>query len=280
MTSDRNRGIGDRRFEYRRCDACGTTSLADVPADLADYYPDEYYVLPSLEEQRAIARGEAYRMGFVAPHASGGQLTEVGPGTGVFAVQAQDAGFDTVAIEMDERASRYLRDVIGIRVITSDEPERVLETLAPSRVVALWHVLEHLPRPRECLEAAAGNLEPGGVLVVAVPNPHSLGFRILRGRWPHVDAPRHLCLIPAPTLVERLGALGLEPVELSTDDAGARHWNRFAWQYALGTPADGRLRWLAARFAGAAVAAALAPLERRGRRGATYTAVFRKPDRR
>ena len=73
----------------------------------------------------------------------------------------------------------------------SDAPGRASETLAelpPSRVIAAWHVLEHVPRPWALVDAAADNLESGGALVIATPNPRAFGFGVLGGRWPHVDA--------------------------------------------------------------------------------------------
>src|SRR5205807_1044257 len=179
---------------YARCERCCTYFLIDVPEDLGRYYPSDYFVLPTLEGLREQARDEAYRIDMVRAHATGGRLVEIGPGHGIFAVQARDAGFETVGVELDPIAAEYLRDTVGVEVVESGSPERVLRELPPSRVIAMWHVLEHLPRPWEMLSAAADNLESGGVLVVATPNPRAFGFRLLRGRWTHVDAPRHLFL--------------------------------------------------------------------------------------
>ena len=36
-------------------------------------------------------------------------------------------------------------------------------------------------------------------------------MRLLRGRWVHVDAPRHLTLMPLDALAERAGRGGLRP---------------------------------------------------------------------
>jgi SAM-dependent methyltransferase len=273
-TGDRNRGVGERTFSYRRCRACRSVELADVPDDLDPYYPDDYYVLPSLDELRAAARRESYRMELLLPFAASGRLTEIGPGNGIFAVQAKDAGFDTAAIEMDGRVSDYLRTVVGIEVVQSDRPEEVLPTRPASRAIAMWHVLEHVPRPWDLLDAAGSSLEPGGALVVAMPNPDALGFRLLRERWTHLDAPRHLFLIPARALVERARAAGLQLALLTSTDRGGRYWDRFAWQQALVGPQPGRVRRVAARAGGAAIALLLAPFERRRLRGSTYTAVF------
>ncbi len=59
------------------------------------------------------------------------------------------------------------------------------------------------------LARAAELLQPGGVLVVAVPNSDSLQARVFGDRWFALDLPRHLVHLPAETLVRRLNELGL-----------------------------------------------------------------------
>ena len=143
-------------------------------------------------------------------------------------------------------------------------------------MVALWHVLEHLPDPRGMLAAAAAKLEPGGVLAVAVPNPKSWQFRLLHGRWAHLDAPRHLSLVPPDTLVARGRELGLSPVELTTSDPSGAACNLLGWVYALRRGPAGGPPPALAFWTGKAITAAMAPFERRGDRGAAVTVLLRK----
>lgn len=226
---------------------------------------------------QALGDSEARRMAFVAPHASAGRLTEIGPGSGVFTVQAVDAGFDVTVIEMDEEGCEHLATTLGVRSVCTSRPEEALLELPESRVIAMWHVLEHLGDPWAVIDAAAANLEPGGILVIAVPNPESFGAHVLGGRWPHVDAPRHLFLIPAHTLIGRARKGGLEVVELTADDAVARSLNAMAWHFAIRPPGRGGFADRLAVTAGVAMGTMLAPIERRGLRGAAYTVVLRKP---
>jgi SAM-dependent methyltransferase len=273
---DRNRGISDERFEYRRCATCRTYHLADPPTDLGRYYPTDYYELPTAEELDRHASGEAPRLRLLAPFATSGRLIEIGAGYGIFARAARNAGFDVTAIEMDDRCCDYLEWVVGVQAIRSGTPEQALPDLEPARVITLWHVLEHLPFPREALAAAAERLEPGGALVIATPNPDSLQFQLLGARWAHVDAPRHLFLIPLDALRKEARRLGLRLAHVTTNDPAGRQWNRFGWEYALrGCPAR-RPSWRGLWSLSLVITMLLAPFERQRMRGATYTATFVK----
>jgi SAM-dependent methyltransferase len=279
-TRDRNRGLSEETFNYRLCERCGAIFLADPPEDLGRFYPDEYYVLPTDGALERAAHAERYKLKFITAFAKdGGRLVEIGPGPGTFALAARQAGYEVTGIEMDQRSCEHLRAGVGVEAVESDAPARALEELPPSRVVAMWHVLEHLAEPWAALEAAARNLEPGGVLAIAVPNPQAVQFRLMRGRWPHVDAPRHLFLIPAGLLDERARAAGLELVSLTARDRGGIYWNRFGWQHLLMRPRQSKARTALALAFGIGVAALMAPIELTDLRGSTYTAVFRKPDR-
>jgi 2-polyprenyl-3-methyl-5-hydroxy-6-metoxy-1,4-benzoquinol methylase len=275
-TTDRNRAIDDTPFEYRRCARCGTLALDNVPEDLGRWYPDDYFSFPSLEQLDAIGRDETYKLDAVLPHVRSGRLVEVGPGFGVFARRAAVAGFDVCGLEMDARCCAHLRDVVGVEAVQTAAPHEALAALPPSDVIALWHALEHLPDPWALLAAAAQNLRPGGILVAAVPNPQALHLRVLGKRWPHVDAPRHIHLIPAATLAARGRELGLERVALTSDDGGARHWNAFGWGRAAVPPAPGYALTQLSRPIGRLLAALAAPAEHRPLRGSAYTTVLRK----
>lgn len=273
---DRNRRIGDRAFTYLRCSQCGLIRLADVPEDLGAYYPPEYYELPSIDELAAAAARDRCKIDTVLRFAGPGRLLEIGPAYGTFAYQARQAGFAVDAIEMDERCCGYLRSVVGVNAVQSPAPVEAMGSMAPHDVIALWHVIEHLPDPFSLLRAAAANLAPGGILVIATPNPEAWQFRVMGADWPHVDAPRHLYLLPAAMLAAQATAAGLTRAHLTTSDSDARSWNRFGWQRLLLNRVRGRWAGRAALAAGYALSLAAAPFESSDPRGSAYTAVFRK----
>lgn len=277
IARDRNRGVSDEQFTYRRCERCGTLWLDDIPADLGRYYPDQYNPRLTREDLAPLMANESYRLPFVTDHVTPGRLADIGSGSGAFAALASDAGFDVTIVDVDERACSHLSGLLGIDAVHAIDAVEALAGLPASRAITMWHSLEHMPDPWKMVRAAAANLEPGGVLVVAVPNPESFGLRRLGPRWPHLDAPRHLRLFPARALQDAAHAAGLETVMLTADDRGARLLNGMAWHYALRAPRGSGLADKAAVFAGQATALAVAPLERRGMGGAAYTIVLRKP---
>jgi 2-polyprenyl-3-methyl-5-hydroxy-6-metoxy-1,4-benzoquinol methylase len=278
---DRNRETTRERFTYARCRTCGTVFLVDPPADLARYYADDYYHFgpdgePAWKSDEPRMRGASYRVDLLRSHTEPGRLIEIGAGTGAFASAAQSAGFQVSAIEMSERCCSHLREREGIEAICSDRPLEAIASLAPARVVALWHVLEHLPNPAEVLACVTEKVEPGGVLAIAVPNPCSLQARVLRARWVHLDAPRHLCLMPPAALIARGGDLGMRCMTLSTNDPDGLECNFFGWVGALRRhPAVGSTPDLVSHCA-RAIERALAPLERSGSRGSAVTILMRK----
>lgn len=281
-TRDYNRRVTNEAFDYDRCPHCGLLFLVNVPDDLAPYYPDGYHPIPrSLGELDRLAEALRYQIDLVQRFVPSGRLLDIGPSYGAFAHLAKKAGFEVGTIEMDERCCRYLRDVVGVEAIQSDDPAAELLRLPPQQAITLWHVIEHLADPWLCLRRAADLLTPGGVLVVAAPNPQSLQLRIFRSRWVHVDAPRHLQLIPAPLLTERLREWGLESVVVTFNDEGSQLVDRAGWTCSIGSVAQ-RAPSSAARRAiwrlGQVVRPIVGPREGAGSNGGAYTIVARKAE--
>lgn len=274
-TKDWNRKVSNQTFSYWRCKSCGLIFLADIPNRLGDYYGQGYYQAPSREKLKKVAKAESYQLDMVREFVKSGRLLEVGPGFGVFSHQAKQAGFEVDAIEMEARCCEYLSQVVGVNVFKSDSPHKVIKAMPRYDVIASWHVIEHLPNPWAFLESAAKNLVPGGILLMATPNPGAFQFRILRSLWPHVDAPRHLYLIPASLLIKRLEPMGLKPVSLSFDDKGAKSWNRFGWQRYLMNRFSNEWIQKAAFLLGYMVSLPISFWET-GDNGSAYTIIFQK----
>jgi 2-polyprenyl-3-methyl-5-hydroxy-6-metoxy-1,4-benzoquinol methylase len=277
QTKDNNRQISSAVFDYYHCTACGLWFLCPIPKDLSRYYPKDYYTIhATLDELAGALSGVRYKIEILRAFAKSGRLLEIGPACGDFALQAKQAGFEVDTIEMDPRCCEFLVKQVGVRATCTADTLGALREAGPYDVIAMWHVIEHLTDALETLAAASARLKPGGVLVIAAPNPEAFQFRILRGWWTHVDAPRHVVLIPLSLLCKHAGQRGLETVLATTDDEGARGWNQFGWERSLGNIVSGnRLRrWM--QSMGRFLTRMAMRWDRQEGRGSTYTVVFRK----
>ncbi len=279
QTKDYNRRVTTEIFAYQRCPSCGLIFLHPVPKDLGSYYPDDYYSIPSTIEQVApAAEFERYKIDIVKLFANSGRLLEIGPAYGTFLYLAKQAGFEAEAIEMDPDCCKFLEKVVGVRTMQTNDPSRVLLGDAKYNVIVMWHVIEHLPNLWNALTSIADSLLPGGILVVAAPNPNSFQFKLLGRHWPHIDAPRHLELIPLFVLSEQMKRRGLETLWTTTSDKGTLGWNVFGWQFFLINLFRTGNRYLARalRLAGKIIGKFFSPIERRDGLGSAYTVVFKK----
>lgn len=274
--TDENYRVSQTPYAYLKCSVCHGIFLDQPPTDLSRYYQSDYYAIPSLAQLKNVADKDRNKINTVLRFAASGRLLEVGPAFGVFAWQAKQTGFVVDVIEMDARCCEYLQGTLGVNVTQGDNPPVAMKTLPLHDVIAIWHVLEHLPDPLAFLRAAAANLKPGGVLVVAVPNPDAWQFKVMGRHWPHLDAPRHLTLIPKAWMTRQAAEFGLEMVYLTCDDSDARSWNRFGWQRLLMNQFGSKFMQRVMFVLGYAMSLIMSPLDRKGFGGSAYTIVLKK----
>lgn len=273
---DCNRGTSTETFSYHRCLECGVISLSPVPADLGRYYPADYLELHHDTAARARrAEAQQYKLDLVLRVTNGGRLLEIGPGAGGFLELAQSAGFEVEAVEQDEACCSFLETAVGAHTYCTADPASVIRQAGPWDIVALWHSLEHLNDPGRVLAAAGGALAPNGGVVLATPNPESLQLRIFRSRWAHLDAPRHLHLIPPAALREHAARSGLGRCTLLFADEGTRNWNGFGWHKSMRNALPQALS-KPSTFVGRVTGRLMKPIERRGTRASTYTAILQR----
>lgn len=274
---DYNRKITGEIFDHYRCPKCGLVFISPIPQNLGDYYPYQYYYIPEtvgfLEENSAH---EQYKIEIIQRFVKQGRLLEIGPSMGCFTYLAKRSGFEVEAIEMDARCSKFLNQVAGIPTINSSDTCGAIKTLKPFDVIAMWHVIEHLANPWEALEVICERINAEGILILAAPNPDAFQFHVLGRYWPHVDAPRHLMLIPAQLLIDKMEAIGMAVELFTTTDKGGLEWNIFGWEHFFsnlcGLPQINPIL----RKLGRIVARMVGTIEKKEGIGSAYTMVFRK----
>jgi SAM-dependent methyltransferase len=149
-----------------------------------------------------------------------GRVLDVGCGRGLLLRAFQRHGWEVRGTEFSDGAARYPREMLGLTVDVGSLEDLALPA-AHFDAVTLWHVLEHVPDPRVTLAEAHRLLKPGGALLVGVPNFGGWEARFARGRWFHLDVPRHLTHLTRATLTQALTAAGFRE----------RAWSGFAPEY-------------------------------------------------
>lgn len=131
-----------------------------------------------------------------------GDLLEIGFGAGAFLHRMQAEGWNVTGVDFDPQAVERVRSQLGLNVYCGSLRD-VAFAERSFDVIAMSHVIEHLPDPRAVLRECFRILRPGGTLVLVTPNTASLGHRWFGPDWYGSDAPRHLYLFN----LKNLGAL-------------------------------------------------------------------------
>lgn len=277
---DLNNRVTAEQFDYYRCSSCGLVYVSPIPTDLAKYYHTNYvpYNMPSsIEQLKVKAEDVRFRLNMVLQFCSiKGNLLEIGPSYGGFAFLTKLAGFAVDVVEMDSECCRFLKDVVGVNAICTDNVCKTLAGLGQYDVITLWHVLEHLDDPWKVLDALVEHLRPNGIIVISTPNPDSMQFKLFGRFWVHLDAPRHVSLLPAEWLICFLEKRGVNRIMLTTTDPDGLGLNSYGWAVSLKSIFKQKPLQFAAHLAGRLLAKVLIPIERSHMRGSAYTAVFRK----
>ena len=208
------------RFTLERCAGCGLVFQNPmVTAEGLDLYYRDFYDGVG-EEQTELAFTSqrtfyANRIAMVAARHEPRRWLDVGGGHGHFCLAARGAWpkatFDAVdlatSIEEAERRGWVDRGIRGLFPAMADELAEAYD------VVSMHHYLEHTRDPAAEIEAARTVLEPGGLLLIEMPDPTSLAARAL-GRWwcAHLQ-PQHLHMPPIELLERMLADRGFTVVD-------------------------------------------------------------------
>jgi 2-polyprenyl-3-methyl-5-hydroxy-6-metoxy-1,4-benzoquinol methylase len=133
-------------------------------------------------------------------------VCDIGCGAGNLLKALRLKGFEVAGIEPDPATvARVASDGIDVRAGTAEDLPAMGRRFD---AITMSHVLEHCIDPGRALENAKTLLDPGGALIIEVPNCEALS-RVLSGvAWAHWDVPRHLHFFTGASLVrmaERAG---------------------------------------------------------------------------
>ena len=194
-----------RGFTVVGCCRCGfrfvDTSIPEYPSNAQYVYdePGEIHVRPN---QPHIQRRVGDILRWTVPP---GRALDIGCGIGEVSLALAQRGFECTGLDMKERIIGQLQreqpSVRWLRAMTTDL-EKVGERFD---VITMYHVLEHVSDPVNCLRTILRVAKPGALIVVEVPNVGGWEARLKGPRW-HYYKVDHVNYFRASDL-RRLSAL-------------------------------------------------------------------------
>jgi 2-polyprenyl-3-methyl-5-hydroxy-6-metoxy-1,4-benzoquinol methylase len=143
------------------------------------------------------------------------RILEIGAGRGWFLKEAQRAGWETWAVEINADALAYLGRA-GVHQIVIQPAEEFDAPAASMDVVRIWDVIEHLQSPREAIARMRRTLRPGGALRLATTNFASLSRRVNGPEWVYLNGADHIVLFEPATITRLLEQAGFVNVTVRT----------------------------------------------------------------
>ncbi len=201
-----------------RCQNCKTCYTNPRPTSeaLPHYYNDKYFsgdrflnptYNPNAIEWNKISDIESWIE-------KRGALLEIGAANGSFLKSMKNRGWNVYGIDISADAAVAGKKEYGIEIfcgVAKDYKPKV-----KFDAICLYQTFEHLPDPNSVMEQCFQWLNPGGLLVIEVPNINSFDMIYSRERKIlSYDLPRHLVHFNAKTLSGALEKHGFRIINTS-----------------------------------------------------------------
>lgn len=199
-------------FELREEGTPGILQTWPVPQELMRYYDSPEYISHTDGSSGIMDRLYSWAKRYNAKRKlrglqqycpGKGMLLDVGAGTADFVMAARQEGWQATGMEPNPKAREVaLQKGVDLSADHSTTPN------GPYNCITLWHVLEHIPDLDRELSWLSEQLDPEGVLVLALPNYRSWDALHYKENWAAYDVPRHLWHFSAEGIQQKMGAFG------------------------------------------------------------------------
>lgn len=228
----RGRVRDDPAMEVLECSKCGLVFLSSFAHITPDHYRNSGMhgkdLAPVSDWLKETEADDERRFRFLLPNLPGKKVLDFGCGAGGFLLKVRDHADRVLGIELELRLQDHFQET-GLSVFTSLED--CLSSGEKFDLITAFHVIEHLPDPREILVKLKNMLSDEGELVIEVPNPDDALLTIYEC-GPFMDFTywsQHLYLFNLKTLSDLIRQSGLE-----------LRWSRHIQRY----PLSNHLFWL------------------------------------
>lgn len=161
-----------------------------------------------------------------------GALLEIGSGTGEFLVVARRDGWKADGLELSDSFRQAAKDWYDLD-LKNNELEHAKIASGSLDAVALLHVFEHLPNPREFLAETTRVINKDGWLFMIVPNLASWTDNLFGHLNPTLTKKDHFFHYNHSTLEMIILQSDFEVVEIATYEPPHHVWTSLFWYLAM-----------------------------------------------
>ncbi|MBK6990502.1 MAG: class I SAM-dependent methyltransferase [Chitinophagaceae bacterium] len=194
--------VSSELFVIVECTACTLRFTQDVPNidSIGPYYKSENYISHTNTSKgfinslyQSVRKRTLKQKRKLIEKTTGlktGNFLDVGSGTGAFASEMKQAGWQITGLEPDDDARKVAVQINNVDLnninLFYDLPENSFDA------ITMWHVLEHVHDLQGYITKLKSILKENGKLFIAVPNYTSKDAAIYQEHWAAYDVPRHL----------------------------------------------------------------------------------------
>jgi len=255
-------------FEYFECLNCGCLQIASIPENLGDYYKAYY----SLNDGDDYTSAESFPKSYIR-HARarycltgkglmgrlitrikkepeylgwlrrtgvgfGATIADLGCGYGKLLLMMRRDGFCGKLLGFDPYLGREYKEYRnGVYIARAELSARSDQF----DLLMMNHSFEHMPDPVAVMRQAFECIRPGCYVLIRIPIVSSFAWRQYGINWVQLDAPRHLYLHSAKSLILLAEQVGFVVKDIIYDSTEFQFWG--SEQYLQDIPRFGERSW-------------------------------------
>ncbi len=234
-------------FIYFECAQCGCLQIAEIPVDVARYYPSNYYSFEPARNQRVVPfkawlKRQRSRYGLTGRGILGALLFRIFPARELLSLQRAKVGQHSKILDVGTGSGSLLRELwnAGYKNILGIDP-LVEQTIhypdgpivlkaALDDITGKWdlimfhHSFEHIADPRETLRQCSKILNPNGICLIRIPIASSYAWRKYGANWVQLDPPRHFFLHTLQSMEVLAADANFKLVDVMYDSTEFQFW--------------------------------------------------------
>jgi len=191
--------LSNDKFLITVCNKCKLLITNPQPdtSELARYYKSENYISHKanakfvLDYVYMVARKFTVRskLRILNQYPHNYTIMDYGCGTGDFLYGCKENGWTITGYEPSDSARKIAEQKLKVNILSNVEE---LKKKPFFSIITLWHVLEHIPNPRETIANLRNIVADNGKIIFALPNHESYDAKLYKEYWAAYDVPRHL----------------------------------------------------------------------------------------